>query len=70
MYRDSPKGDDGVVDGPANDEGGGGVQGHLGHLADAGGQPHVRQGHLHQQNVSTRGLEAFTSLSLVSKDKL
>ena len=41
-----PEGDHGVVYRPPDDEGGGGVQGHLRYVRDARGQPDVRERNL------------------------
>ena len=59
-----PESKDGVIDGPADDEGGGRVQGHLRHVADALRQPDVRQGDLNgnEFNQSLRHIRSLWSM--------
>ena len=50
-FSSIPECDDSITDGPANDKGGGSVQGDLAHVRDAGGQPDIQEGDLQQREV-------------------
>ena len=58
-----PEGDHGVVYRPPDDEGGGGVHGHLRHIRDARGEPDVRERNLQRGTWISDDLQTLQAIS-------